>query len=45
MKQSEILMKIGHFRTFHIFSLLTKIVKTSETIDIHTIPALSLNNP
>ena len=37
--------KIGHFRTFHIFSFLTKIVKTSEPIDIHTTPALSLNNP
>ena len=30
---------------FRIFSFLTKILKTSELIDIHTTPALSVSNP
>ena len=37
--------KIGDFRTFHIFSFLTKILKTSELIGIHTTPGLSMSNP
>ena len=30
---------------FRIFSFLTKILNTSELIDIHTTPALSVSNP